>query len=198
MGRLWRWADALYGFYESPAGAAAAWGERAPAGLGIAAFMLCGVSLVVSQSLVGGAARHLFGLMPWAVVLAGAALAPVVFGFLAAGVFHLTAEMLGAARGSARGLFVLLGLSDFLYVLYLPLVFATEVFLPGAELLRGLGFAALTLGAFALKVASVRGNYGLGAGRAVVVVFLPYAAAVLLGLAALGALGVSLAARLMS
>lgn len=187
MKRLLDALDILTDFYESPSQGAREILERAPVGLGVACFLLSGATLTVAHALKGGGALWMFKLLPWAAVLVASGLAPLAGGFLMAGVLHLTAELLGARQGSAVGMFILLGLCQLLYILYLPVVLTTEIFSASPGAWRGLALFALGLVSLGLKVASIRSNYGFSTGRAGAVLVLPYVAALFLGLGALAA-----------
>jgi len=184
MRAIVEYIDLLADFYGAPVEQAGRLARDAPIGLGVLCFLLFGATLIVAHAFRGGSSEFLFKLLPWGAVVLLSGLIPLVLGYLLAGILHLTAELLGARQGSAAAMFVLLGLCQLLYVLYLPVVLTTEVFSEDPGALRACALLAIGALSLALKVASVRGNYGLGAGRALAVLLFPYASA--LGLAAVG------------
>jgi len=180
MKTLLGYLDILADFYESPSLGVRETVERAPLGLGVLCFLLSGATLSVAQALKGGGSMWLFRLLPLAAVLMLAALLPLITGFLLAGILHLTAEVLGAERGTAKGLFVLLGMSQCLYLLYLPVILTTQVLTANPGSWRAAALAALAMGSLALKLAGIKANYGFSTVRAGAVLLLPVLTALLL------------------
>lgn len=180
--------DVLTDFFESPSEGARQTAERPLVGLGVLCFLLSGSTLVVAQALRGGSALYLFKLLPWGAVLAISGLLPLLTGFLLAGVFHLTAEFLGAKRGSALAMFVLLGVCQLVYILYLPVVLTTEILVEEAALWRAVALFALGAVSLYLKLTSIRANYGFSTGKAGAVLVLPYTGMLLAAAVAVAAM----------
>jgi hypothetical protein len=112
---------------------------------------------------------------------------PLVSGFLLAGIYHLTAEMLGARRGTAAATFVLLGLCQLVYILYLPVVLTSEIFFEHPAAWRWAAMGLLALTSLALQVVSLAANYEVEAGRVIAVIALPYLVALALAVGLLAA-----------
>ena len=67
----------------------------------------------------------------------------------------------------------------------------TEVFFPGADIVRGVIFLALTIGTYVIKLVCIRAHYELSPLRALAVLVLPYAGVLAIAAGIFGALGVT-------
>jgi hypothetical protein len=165
-----RYLDLLTDFVESSDHGVAKIREHAPFGLGVACFLVSGLSLFLAQSL----SRH-FLLMPVGpIALILIWIWRLGIGILMTGLLHLLSELNGG-KGNAVGLFVFLGLSDLVWTLALPVVLmlrlagvAHNMFVV-CMMLTVIGFGSL-----ALRAWGIRENYGLDSARAWALVCVPY------------------------
>jgi hypothetical protein len=175
--------DLVWDFFESPADLAGAPRADAPMALGVACFLIGGLSAFLARALPGG--EGLLGFSwPVCVLLMSWRL---VSGFALACIVHMIADFSGAS-GRARGLFVLFGFAELSWALAVPLALIGRAF--GASHWAATAFfSAVWALNFTLRARAVRDNYGVSAGRAWFFLALPY-----LAVAALAVSAVSLAA----
>lgn len=167
--------DLIEDFLVDPPGAAEDVRRKPPLLRGLSAFLLGGLSAGLVSALFSSA-RGLAWVWP---SLALACLWHILVGALMTAVFHFVAEASGG-EGRASSLFVLLGFSDLAWALVLPAAMLANALRPDAYWPLPLLLFTGGLLAFALRVRSVRTNYGLSSARATMVVVLPYAAAAVL------------------
>lgn len=175
--------ELVYDYFEDHVRAAAVVGERRPLALGIACYMVGGLSLFVAQALAQKLVLLSFSWTSLALVL----LWDLAAGFLLTAVLHLILAM-GSVEGSAAGLFVLLGLAELSWSLAVPLVLISRVLAPRSHLAVTAVLFAVGLLSLTLKARGLQDNYRLGAGRAWLTLGLPY-----LAMAAAAVLAFSLA-----
>lgn len=166
--------DLLADFIEEPQRAAESVRVRCPWGLGVLSFAVAGASLWLARAVVGVSPLAISG----SATLMLGCLWQVFLGAVTASVFHLLAEA-GGGRGSVGGLFVLLGLSSLVWTVALPAALILRaLFLTGWPVTFAF-FAALGLASFRLKARSIQDNYGIGRGKAWLVLISPYILAAL-------------------
>lgn len=163
--------ELLYDCFEDHVKAAKLIDERRPLAFGVFCFALGGVGLFVAQAL---AERLVLLPFSWYSCLL-AVLWELAVGFLLTAVLHLILEM-GGVRGSAAGLFVLLGVSELAWTLAVPLLLLARAAGPGSPWAATGIFLLVGLLSFSLKARGIKDNYGVSLGRAWVTLSLPYLA----------------------
>ena len=161
--------DLYLDFFERPQAALRRVWASQPVGAGLLAYSLAGASLLFAQAFLGPLPSPRW--MLWAVALW--CVWEILTGLMTAAAVHFAAEWMGA-RASGSGLFVLLGMSELVWALAVPLTLILEAFRvqgPGQVLV----FLGLGAASFALKLRSVRDHYGLTAGKAAAALIAPYA-----------------------
>lgn len=163
--------ELIYDYFEDHVHAAALVNERRPVAFGVLCYLLGGLSFFVAQAL----AQRLF-VLPFSWVSCLLSLGwEVAAGFILAAVLHLILEMAGI-RGSAAGLFVLLGLADLTWALTVPLILIARLLMPHSSLAVTGIFFAVGLASLSLKARGLRDNYCIGLGKAWVALSVPYLA----------------------
>lgn len=168
--------ELAYDYFEDHVRAAALVNERRPLAFGIFCFLIGGLSLFIAQAL----AQRLLLLSFTGASCALTLLWELAAGFLLAAVLHLVLEMQGV-RGSAAGLFVLLGLADLSWTLAVPLLLIARLAWPRSSWAATGVFVFVGLLNLGLKARSLQDNYRIGPGRAWLTLALPYLALIALG-----------------
>ncbi|MBI4056603.1 MAG: hypothetical protein HY399_03550 [Elusimicrobia bacterium] len=140
-----------------------------PIPLGFLAYLVGAVSLFLSRCL----AHRGFLMEPGLPLFLWICFWQLSLGFFLTALAHLFVEM-GGGSGSAKGLFVLLGLSELVWAVTLPVVLILGLFLPvqGWEVSSAfLIFGFLNL---FFKAKSIQVNYGVPSSRAWFILALPY------------------------
>lgn len=165
--------ETLFDFFEDFPAAARRVRESPPFVLGTLGYLVAGLSFFLAQS-VGRP-------FPLSASLAASAvfycLWQLCMGFVLTSLIHLTLEV-GGVRGSALGLYVLLGLSSLVWALAVPAALVASLVVPSSRWIGALVFALLWLSTLALKTRSVSENYGIGLAPAGLVLVFPYLLAV--------------------
>ncbi|MBI4347678.1 MAG: hypothetical protein HY553_12545 [Elusimicrobia bacterium] len=173
--------EVLAEFIEEPKHAARLVAERKPWPLGLAAFLVAGGSLFLSQAV----SRHFLPVASGPASFVAVCLWTLVSGFLLVAALHLLADAQGL-EGSGVALFVLVGMSELVWALVLPAslvlrALRADSFLTLLPLLALAGILSLRL-----KARSIRHVYGVSATKAWGLLMLPYMGSFLI-VAAIGA-----------
>lgn len=166
--------ELVYDFFEDHVRASAAINERKPLAFGALCVAIGALSLFVAQALTQRLNVLAFA---WP-SLALAMLWRLGTAFLLVSLVHLILDMQGR-YGSPSALFVHFGLADLAWALALPLALCVRA-LTGSGLAISAVFLAVGLLTFSLKARGLQDVYRISAGRAWVVLGMPYLA-VLLG-----------------
>jgi hypothetical protein len=170
--------ELFYDFVERPEDAAETAAERPPVAFGVLAYCLAAATLFLTQTLTGGG---VFGVSPFG--LGMFCLWNLASGILVASLVHVFADGMGG-RGRVIPLFVMLGYSELGWALSLPGTLIVLALFPESVVLPFVPAALTGVLVFALKVRSIRLNYGFSRLQAALSLGAPYAtlaAAVLLG-----------------
>ena len=169
--------ELVYDYFEDHMRAASLVNERQPLALGVLGFLAGALSLFLAQALT----HHLFFLsFSWSSCVL-MFLWELLSGFLWTGVLHLILEM-GSIKGSAAGLFVLLGLADLSWALALALALLASLLMTRSSWISTGIFPLVWLLRLSLKARALQDNYHISSGRAWLTLSLPYAVATSAGL----------------
>src|SRR5262249_9065597 len=144
--------------------------DKPPFGLGIFCFLISGLSLFLAESM----SRHFLPVPSGPIGLSLIWIWRLGIGILMTGFLHLLSELIGG-HGSAFGLWVLLGLSDLIWALALPIVlFLRIIGLAHNTFVVWAMLTVLGFGSLALRAWGIRQNYGLDPARAWTLTCIPY------------------------
>ncbi len=160
--------ELLYDYFEDHRRASASVNEGRPLALGAGCYLVGAFSLFVAQ----GLADRLPFAFSWP-TLGLLVLWELGSGFALAAALHLILDMAGV-RGSAAGLFILLGMADLVWVAAVPAMLLLKLAAPDADWTRTAAFLATALVGVSLKARSIQDNYHLSSGKAWVTLGLPY------------------------
>ncbi|MEK7389428.1 MAG: hypothetical protein AAB036_07005 [Elusimicrobiota bacterium] len=177
--------ELIYDFFEDRPHASALIRQRAPAALGLLGALLGATALFFAHALADRSALP-FG---WP-ALALSWLWQAAVTFTTTALLHLILE-LGGQRGSARSLFVHLGLSELAWLAAVPAVLLCQAAFEKPVWGLRLVFFSIGLWSLALKARGIRDEYGVGGGWAWLTLGVPYLAGIVFVLLAtfLAALG---------
>ncbi|OGS05569.1 MAG: hypothetical protein A3G41_04350 [Elusimicrobia bacterium RIFCSPLOWO2_12_FULL_59_9] len=180
MNRFAAQLDIIYDFFASPFQAMESVRGNRPVLLGLMAYLASGMTWIIVQAFPGTFNAEILSWIPWPMLLAMGGVVAVIVGICLTGILHITAELFGG-NGSALGLYVLLGLSELVWVFYLPILFLANFLFGYTGVFHFAALLVLGTISLSLKARSIRDNYGFTSRRAWTVLFLPYTIAVLLG-----------------
>lgn len=163
--------ELLYDCFEDHVKAARHIEERRPLAFGVLCFALGGAGLFAAQALAERLVLLPFSWYSCALVV----LWELAAGFLLTAVLHLILDM-GGFRGSAAGLFVLLGVAELAWTLALPLLLLSRLAGPRSPWAATGIFLFVGLLSLSLKARGIKDNYGVSLGRAWLTLSLPYLA----------------------
>lgn len=163
--------ETAYDYFEDHAKAAVTVNETRPIFFGALCFALGGASLFVSHSL---SQRLVFLTFSWSSLLL-TVLWQVASGFVLAAVLHLILD-LQKIKGSATGLFVLLGMANLVWALEVPFVLLARMAVPESRWPATVIYLLVGFLVLNLKARSIRDNYRVSMSRAWFTLGLPYVA----------------------
>ncbi|MBI5624697.1 MAG: hypothetical protein HY924_13040 [Elusimicrobia bacterium] len=170
-------AEVVFDYFEDHTRSADSVRHSRPAALGLLCFALTGVSVFMAQAVLGRLAP--FSLSVTSMVLM--AIWEIVLGLAFTAMLHLVMEFEGI-QGSAASLFALMGLASLVWALTVPLALILRLVAPGNGWLATAAFTLVGLLSLGYKARSIQDNYQVGAARAWITLFVPYAAVVVAAL----------------
>jgi len=165
--------ETLFDFFEDFPQAAKSIRRNPPFLLGTFGYVIAGLSLFLAQSL----GRSIPVSSSLSISVGFYCMWQLGMGFVLTSLIHLVLEI-GGVRGSALGLYVLLGLSSLVWTLAVPATLLSTLLLPSSRWIGPVLFLVLWLLTLVLKTFSVAKNYEIGLGPAWLVLVLPYLLAI--------------------